>query len=78
MKITILNNGCADEFITNIALSWPQGTNGNLKKIKHGGDTLWTWSCNRQSDKLRDSATDSRREQAKDQEGDSEVLSSRS
>jgi hypothetical protein len=41
VKITILNNGCADEFITNIALSWPQGTNGNLTKIKNGGNTLW-------------------------------------
>src|SRR4029077_19602697 len=41
VKITILNNGCADEFITNIALSWPQGTNGNLTKIKNGGSTLW-------------------------------------
>ena len=41
VKITIRNDGCADEFITNIALSWPQGTNGNLTKIKNGGDTLW-------------------------------------
>ena len=42
VNITIQNNGCADEVITNIALSWPQGTNGNLEKIKLDGDTLWT------------------------------------
>ena len=42
VTITIRNDGCADEFITNIALSWPQGTNGNLEKIKLDGDTLWT------------------------------------
>jgi hypothetical protein len=42
VTITIQNNGCADEIITNIALSWPQGTNGNLEKIKLDGDTLWT------------------------------------
>jgi hypothetical protein len=41
VRITIRNDGCADEFITNIALSWPQGTNGNLQKIKLDGDTLW-------------------------------------
>jgi hypothetical protein len=39
--ITIRNDGCANEIITNIALSWPQGTNGNLIKIKLDGDTLW-------------------------------------
>jgi hypothetical protein len=42
VTITIRNDGCADEIITNIALSWPQGTNGNLTKIKRDGDTLWT------------------------------------
>jgi hypothetical protein len=45
VKITILNNGCADEIVTNIALSWPQGTNGNLEKILFDGDTLWTGSA---------------------------------
>jgi hypothetical protein len=42
VTITIRNDGCADEFITNLALSWPQGINGNLTKIKLDGDTLWT------------------------------------
>jgi hypothetical protein len=41
VTITIRNDGCANEVITNIALSWPQGTNGNLVKIKRDGDTLW-------------------------------------
>jgi hypothetical protein len=41
VNITIRNDGCANEVITNIALSWPQGTNGNLTKIKLDGDTLW-------------------------------------
>ena len=42
VTITIKNDGCADEFITNLALSWPQGTNGNLEKIKLDDDTLWS------------------------------------
>jgi hypothetical protein len=40
--ITIMNNGSTDEIITNLMLSWPQGTNGNLTQIKLDGDTLWS------------------------------------
>ena len=45
VRITIQNNGGADEFITNVMLSWPQGINGNLTKILDDGDTMWTGSA---------------------------------
>ena len=41
VQITILNSGSTDQFITNLALSWPQGTNGKLTQIKLDGDVLW-------------------------------------
>jgi len=41
VQITILNNGSTDQFIANLALSWPQGINGRLTQIKLDGDVLW-------------------------------------
>ena len=41
VKITITNNESVDRFITNLMLSWPQGTNGNLTQIKLDGDVMW-------------------------------------
>jgi hypothetical protein len=41
-KITILNDGTADEWIDNVKLQWPTATNGALKEIKLDGDVLWT------------------------------------
>jgi hypothetical protein len=41
VKITIQNNDSVDHFITNLMLSWPQGTNGKLTQIKLDGDVMW-------------------------------------
>ena len=41
VRITILNHGSTDQFIANLALSWPQGTNGKLTQIKLDNDVLW-------------------------------------
>jgi hypothetical protein len=41
VKITIKNTSKVDAFLTKIALSWPQATNGNLLQIKLDGDVIW-------------------------------------
>ena len=41
VQIFILNSGSTDQFITNLALSWPQGINGKLTQIKLDGVVLW-------------------------------------
>lgn len=41
VKITILNSGGADAFLTALTLTWPQATNGNLLQIKLDGDVIY-------------------------------------
>src|SRR6185503_15976110 len=45
VKVTIANNAATDDFLTRVALSWPQATNGNLLQIKLDGDVVWTGSA---------------------------------
>src|SRR5262249_11142799 len=41
VQIVIKNSGNGDAFLTQLALSWPQATNGNLLQIKLDGDVLY-------------------------------------
>jgi hypothetical protein len=41
VKITIKNNGSADEFITALSLTWPSATNGALTKVKLDGNVIY-------------------------------------
>ena len=41
VSITISNTGSSDAILNQLALSWPQATNGNLATIKLDGDTLY-------------------------------------
>ena len=41
VKIEIRNNGTADAFLTALNATWPQATNGNLKKVTLGRDTIY-------------------------------------
>ena len=41
VKIEIKNNGNADAFLTALNVTWPQATNGDLKKVKLGRDTIY-------------------------------------
>jgi uncharacterized repeat protein (TIGR01451 family) len=40
-RLDVTNHGAADVFITSIEISFPQATNGLLKKIKRDGDTIY-------------------------------------
>jgi len=43
--ITVQNNDPVGQFLTNLVLSWPQSTNGNLTQIKLDGDVIWSGSA---------------------------------
>jgi hypothetical protein len=42
VKVDVNNTSAQDAFVTGVNITWPQGTNGNLKEIKIGGDVIWT------------------------------------
>jgi hypothetical protein len=39
--ITFQNNTGVSQVLTGLSMTWPQGTNGNLKTIKMGGTTVY-------------------------------------
>jgi hypothetical protein len=41
VRVQLTNKGSADAFVTGLAVTWPQATNGNLVQIKLGGDVIY-------------------------------------
>jgi len=42
VKVTIMNSGSADAFITALTLNWPAATNGKLMQVKLDGDVIYS------------------------------------
>jgi hypothetical protein len=44
VAVSVFNDTGVSQVLTGLSISWPQGTNGNLKTVKLGGTTIYSTS----------------------------------